>query len=95
MARERADREHFGLGDGISQPGIRGLTAPSDLTSFWDFVTTQAAKQKQSEDLFAAKLVGRYLSGAPLEGADDATRTPAGRIRMSFSKRARSTPSRA
>jgi hypothetical protein len=27
---------------------------------YWDFVTTQAAKQKQSVDLFAAKLVGRY-----------------------------------
>jgi hypothetical protein len=39
-------------------------------------VTSQAAKQKQSVDPFAAKLVGRYLSGAPLEGADDATEDP-------------------
>jgi hypothetical protein len=34
------------------------------------------AKQKQSVDLFAAKLVDRYLSGAPLEGVDDATENP-------------------
>jgi hypothetical protein len=47
-----------------------------DVKGFWDFVTTQAANQKQSVDLFAAKLVGRYLSGAPLEGADDATEEP-------------------
>ena len=141
--REAADREHFGFRDGISQPGIHGLTVPSDpsnpdegepgqhliapgefvlgyplqgslpagspasspttpagdppdlqreltrngsylvfrrlqqdVKGFWDFVTTQAPKQKQSVDLFAAKLVGRYLSGAPLEGADDATDDP-------------------
>jgi deferrochelatase/peroxidase EfeB len=30
------------------------------VKGFWDFVTKQAAKQKQSVDLFAAKLVGRY-----------------------------------
>jgi Dyp-type peroxidase family len=140
--REARDREHFGFRDGISQPGIRGLTAPSDpskpdegepgqaliapgefvlghplqgplaassvpypptpaddpsnpqqewtrngsylvfrrlqqdVKGFWDFVTTQAPKQRQSVDLFAAKLVGRYPSGAPLEGADDATEDP-------------------
>ncbi len=28
--RERPHREHFGFRDGTSQPGIRGLTAPSD-----------------------------------------------------------------
>jgi Dyp-type peroxidase family len=137
--REAPDREHFGFRDGISQPGIRGLTVPSDpnkpdegepgqaliapgefvlgyplqgplaasypptpaddppnpqqewtrngsylvfrrlrqdVKGFRDFVTTQAPKQKQSVDLFAAKLVGRYPSGAPLEGADEATEDP-------------------
>ena len=39
-------------------------------------MTTQAAEQEQSVDLFAAKLLGRYLSGAPLEGADDAAEDP-------------------
>ena len=39
-------------------------------------MTTLAATQQQSVDPFAAKLVGRYLSGAPLEGADDATEDP-------------------
>jgi Dyp-type peroxidase family len=142
-ARERPDREHFGFRDGISQPGIRGLTAPSDpnkpdegepgqrliapgefvlgyplegpptasvttpypptseagfpntqleltrngsylvlrrlrqdVKGFLDFVITEAARQEQSVDLFAAKLVGRYMSGAPLEGADDAAKDP-------------------
>jgi Dyp-type peroxidase family len=141
--REAPDREHFGFRDGISQPGIRGLTVPldpnepdegepgqqliapgefvlgyplqgplaassptpnpptpagdppnpqleltrngsylvfrrlrQDVTGFWDFVTTQAARQERSVDLLAAKLVGRYLSGAPLEGADDAAEDP-------------------
>ena len=141
--REAPDREHFGFRDGISQPGIHGLTVPSDphtpdegepgqhliapgefvvgyplqgplaassptpypaapavdppnpwrewtrngsylvfrrlrqdVKGFLDFVTTQAPKQRQSVDLFAAKLVGRYWSGAPLEGADDATEDP-------------------
>jgi Dyp-type peroxidase family len=144
MTRRKArDREHFGFRDGISQPGIRGLTVPSDpnkpdegepgqqliapgefvlgyplqglptaavttpypptpavgfpnsqldltrngsylvfrrlrqdVKGFWDFVTTEAAKQEQSVDLLAAKLVGRYMSGAPLEGADDAAEDP-------------------
>jgi Dyp-type peroxidase family len=141
--REAPEREHFGFRDAISQPGIRGLTGPSDpnrpdegepgqdliapgefvlgyplqgplpaesaasyaptsaddppdllrkltrngsyvvfrrlrqdVKGFWDFVTTQAAEQGQSVDLFAAKLVGRYLSGAPLEGAENATEDP-------------------
>jgi Dyp-type peroxidase family len=137
-------REHFGFKDGISQPRIRGFTAPSDpskpdegepgqdlvapgefvlgyplqgpleagsstpyppgsaddppspwpeltrngsylvfrrlrqdVKGFRDFVTTQAATQSQSVDLFSAKLVGRYPSGAPLEGAGNAPVDPA------------------
>ena len=141
--RDASGREHFGFRDGISQPGIRGLTVASDpnkpdegepgqdliapgefvlgyplershaaesttpnppapahhppnlrlewtdngsylvfrrlrqdVKGFWDFVTTQATKQKQSVDLFSAKLIGRYQSGAPLEGAENAPVDP-------------------
>jgi deferrochelatase/peroxidase EfeB len=147
MTRRDADasgREHFGFRDGISQPGIRGLTVASDpnkpdegepgrdliapgefvlgyplerahaaesttsnpatpaqnppnlewtdngsylvfrrlqqdVKGFWDFATTEAAKQRQSVDLFSAKLIGRYQSGAPLEGAENAPETLARR----------------
>jgi Dyp-type peroxidase family len=125
--------EHFGFRDGVSQPGIRGLTASSypdgsdqggppqdvvaagefvlgypreqppgpdddplspqpewtengsylvfrrlrqDVKSFRDFLTREAAKLGVSADLFGAKLVGRYQSGAPLAGADDAAEDP-------------------
>ena len=47
-----------------------------DVKGFRDFLTTEAAKQEQSVDLFGAKLVGRYRSGAPLEGADNAAEDP-------------------
>jgi deferrochelatase/peroxidase EfeB len=50
-----------------------------DVKGFWDFATTQAAKQRQSVDLFSAKLIGRYQSGAPLEGAENAPETLARR----------------
>jgi Dyp-type peroxidase family len=132
--------EHFGFRDGISQPGIRGLTGSSypggsdeggphqdvvaggefvvgyprqgpavpksstpdpaddplspqpewthngsylvfrrlrqDVKGFRDFLTTEAARQEQSVDLIGAKLVGRYRSGAPLVGADNAAEDP-------------------
>jgi Dyp-type peroxidase family len=127
--------EHFGFRDGISQPGIRGLTASSypnssdedgshqdvvagyefvvgyprqgsptsdpaddplspqpewtlngsylvfrrlrqDVKGFRDFLAIEAAKQKMSVDLFGAKLVGRYRSGAPLEAAGNAAEDP-------------------
>jgi Dyp-type peroxidase family len=127
--------EHFGFRDGISQPGIRGLTASSypnssdedgshqdvvagyefvvgyprqgsptsdpaddplspqpewtlngsylvfrrlrqDVKGFRDFLAIEAAKQNMSVDLFGAKLVGRYRSGAPLEGAGNAAEDP-------------------
>jgi len=47
-----------------------------DVKGFRDFVTTEAAKQDMSVDLFGAKLVGRYRSGAPLEGAGNAAEDP-------------------
>lgn len=47
-----------------------------DVKGFRDFVTAQAAEQRQSVDLFGAKLVGRYRSGAPLEGAGNAAEDP-------------------
>jgi Dyp-type peroxidase family len=132
--------EHFGFRDGISQPGIRGLTGSSypsgsddggpdqdvvaggefvvgyprqgpavpkpstpgpaddplspqpewthngsylvfrrlrqDVKGFWDFLITEAARREQSVDLIGAKLVGRYRSGAPLVGADNAVEDP-------------------
>ncbi len=139
--RDTPGHEHFGFRDGVSQPGIRGLTAstypnspgegdpnrdvvsggefvlgyprqkplapnPStsdpnddplnpqpewtlngsylvfrrlqqDVKGFQDFLTAEAAKpENKSVDLFAAKLVGRYRSGAPLAGANDAAVDP-------------------
>jgi Dyp-type peroxidase family len=125
--------EHFGFRDGISQPGVRGLTASSypdgsgtsdppqdvvaggefvlgyprerspdaaedplspepdwtrngsylvfrrlrqDVKGFGDFVAAEAAKQNMSPDLFGAKLVGRYRSGAPLVGGGNAAVDP-------------------
>ena len=47
-----------------------------DVKGFQDFVTAEAAKQNMSVDLFGAKLVGRYRSGAPLEGAGNAAEDP-------------------
>jgi hypothetical protein len=54
---------------GLSPPtaGRQGLVGLRDHAG---------GKAKASVELFAAKLVGRYLSGAPLKGADDATDTP-------------------
>lgn len=49
---------------------FRRLT--QDVAGFQDFVRTTAASAGMTEDLLGAKLVGR--SGAPLEGADNATR---------------------
>jgi Dyp-type peroxidase family len=132
--------EHFGFRDGISQPGIRGLTGSSylggsdegdphqdvvaggefvvgyprqgpavaksstpgpaddplspqpkwtrngsylvfrrlrqDVKGFRDFLATEAARRESSVDLIGAKLVGRYRSGAPLVGADNAAEDP-------------------
>jgi Dyp-type peroxidase family len=134
MARSDAPgHEHFGFKDGISQPGIRGLTASSypggsdgdssqrdvvgggefvlgypreqppdrdedplspqpewtnngsylvfrrlrqDVKGFQDFLIAEAAKQRTSVDLVAAKLVGRYRSGAALVGAGNAVEDP-------------------
>jgi Dyp-type peroxidase family len=47
-----------------------------DVKGFRDFVTAEAAEQKMSVDLFEAKLVGRYRSGAPLAVADNAPVDP-------------------
>jgi Dyp-type peroxidase family len=47
-----------------------------DVKGFWDFLTAEAAKRNLSVDLFGAKLVGRYRSGAPLVGAGDAREDP-------------------
>jgi hypothetical protein len=49
-----------------------GRTSRASGTSY----TTQAAKEKQSVDLFSAKLIGRYQSGTPLEGAENAPEDP-------------------
>jgi Dyp-type peroxidase family len=127
--------EHFGFRDGVSQPGIRGLTSSSyptgtdeggppqdmiaggefvlgyprdaaptgnpagdplspqpewtengsylvfrrlrqDVKGFRDFLNSEAAKLGMTADLLGAKLVGRYRSGAPLVGADDAAEDP-------------------
>jgi Dyp-type peroxidase family len=126
--------EHFGFKDGISQPGIRGLTTSSypngsgddrpppdvvaggefvlgyprqgprrdgdddplsprpewaengsylvfrrlrqDVKGFQEFLVAEAARRETTVDLLGAKLVGRYRSGAPLVGADDAAQDP-------------------
>jgi Dyp-type peroxidase family len=47
-----------------------------DVKGFRDFLTAEAAKNNMSVDLFGAKLVGRYRSGAPLVGANDAAEDP-------------------
>jgi len=47
-----------------------------DVKGFRDFVTKQAGREQQSVDLFGAKLMGRYRSGAPLEGAGNAADDP-------------------
>jgi Dyp-type peroxidase family len=47
-----------------------------DVKGFRDFVIAEAAEQKMSVDLFEAKLVGRYRSGAPLALADNAADDP-------------------
>jgi Dyp-type peroxidase family len=120
--------EHFGFRDGISQPGMRGLTVPSDpsnpdqgvpgqdllwpgefvigypgqagpgggddpgpvrtsgpnwtrngsylvfrrlrqdVAGFRSFLAETARDLGMTEDLLGAKMVGRYRSGAPLEG---------------------------
>jgi Dyp-type peroxidase family len=119
--------EHFGFRDGVSQPGIRGLTLPADpvrhpdqglpgqdllwpgefvfgypgqhpehptkagpepkmaapwmkngsymvfrrleqkVPEFRRFVSSQAARLGMEPDLLAARMVGRWKSGAPLE----------------------------
>ena len=124
--RERG-HEHFGFRDGISQPGIRGITRPSNPTyapneglpgqdliwpgefvfgypgqdpkdpvkagrssemaapwmkngslmvfrrleqkvpEFHKFVAAQAARLGMERELLAARMVGRWKSGAPLE----------------------------
>jgi Dyp-type peroxidase family len=124
--------EHFGFKDGISQPGIRGLTTSSypqgsdqadpakdviaggefvlgyprqqpdpaddplfpqpewtengsylvfrrlrqDVKGFRDFLGREGSKLGTTVDLLGAKLVGRYRSGAPLVGAEDAAEDP-------------------
>jgi Dyp-type peroxidase family len=126
LGRERG-HEHFGFRDGISQPGIRGITRPSNPTyapneglpgqdliwpgefvfgypgqdpkdpvkagpppetaapwmkngsfmvfrrleqkvpEFHKFVAAQAARLGMDRELLAARMVGRWKSGAPLE----------------------------
>jgi Dyp-type peroxidase family len=129
--------EHFGFKDGISQPGIAGLTqspipgqdliAPGefvfgypgqppapppqpgqpgypappppdpanpqppwlrngsylvfrrltqDVPGFLEFVDQAATQENWSADLLGAKLVGRYRTGAPLEGANNSPTDP-------------------
>lgn len=48
-----------------------------DVPGFQQFVTDSAAQEQWSEDLLGAKLVGRYRSGAPLEGANNDQADPA------------------
>ena len=127
--RPQRGHEHFGFLDGISNPGVRGLTRPSkpiyqpdqglpgqDLVwlgefvfgypgqhpedphqegpppqmpapwmrngsymvfrrleqkvpEFWRFVREQAAQLEMDPELLAARMVGRWRSGAPLERA--------------------------
>jgi Dyp-type peroxidase family len=47
-----------------------------DVKGFRDFLAEEAPRQRMSEDLFGAKLVGRYRSGAPLLGAGNAPEDP-------------------
>jgi Dyp-type peroxidase family len=47
-----------------------------DVKGFRDFLSSEAAKLETTIDLLGAKLVGRYRSGAPLVGADDAAEDP-------------------
>jgi Dyp-type peroxidase family len=47
-----------------------------DVKGFRDFLAAEAARQNMSADLFGAKLVGRYRSGAPLMGAGNAAEDP-------------------
>jgi Dyp-type peroxidase family len=139
--RDAPGHEHFGFKDGISQPGIDGLTenpipgqdlikpgefvlgyerqprppqpqpgqpgypAPEpppepdplnpqpawlkngsflvfrrlaqDVAGFQDFVRQTAPQENWSQELLEAKLVGRYRSGAPLEGANNDQADPA------------------
>src|SRR4029077_15384308 len=123
----RRGHEHFGFADGVSQPGIRGLTPVSDpmhmpdqglpgqdllwpgefvfgypgqhpedpykegdapkmaapwmrtgsymvfrrleqkVPEFWRFVREQAGRLGMDAELLAARMVGRWKSGAPLE----------------------------
>jgi Dyp-type peroxidase family len=47
-----------------------------DVEAFRDFVSQQATVERITPDLMGAKLVGRYKSGAPLEGARDDPKDP-------------------
>jgi Dyp-type peroxidase family len=47
-----------------------------DVKGFRDFLSSEAAKLETTVDLLGAKLLGRYRSGAPLVGAEDATQDP-------------------
>jgi hypothetical protein len=64
MARERPDRVHFGFRDGISQPGTRGLTAPSD--------PNQPDEGEPGQQLIAP---GEFVLGYPLQGRPTAAVT--------------------
>jgi Dyp-type peroxidase family len=48
-----------------------------DVAGFQEFIRQTAPQEGWSEDLLGAKLVGRYRSGAPLEGANNAAADPA------------------
>jgi Dyp-type peroxidase family len=54
---------------------FRRLT--QDVAGFQEFVRQAAQADSWSEDLLGAKLVGRYRSGAPLEGANNDQADPA------------------
>jgi Dyp-type peroxidase family len=47
-----------------------------DVKGFRDFLSSEAARLETTVDLLGAKLVGRYRSGAPLVGAEDANQDP-------------------
>jgi Dyp-type peroxidase family len=47
-----------------------------DVKGFRDFLTSEATRLGSTVDLLGAKLLGRYRSGAPLVGAEDATEDP-------------------
>jgi Dyp-type peroxidase family len=47
-----------------------------DVKGFRDFLSSEAARLESTVDLLGAKLLGRYRSGAPLVGAEDATEDP-------------------